>query len=65
MGRRRDIRQIEAIAREFDMDPEERREYGDYIEECKRSGEKGTGQNGDLIYDELRIKVSEFRGENR
>ena len=31
MGRKRDIRQIEAIASEFDMDPEERREFGDYI----------------------------------
>ena len=26
---RRDIRQIEAIAKEFDMDPQERREFGD------------------------------------
>jgi hypothetical protein len=43
MGRQRDIRQIEAIAREFDMDLEERREFGDYIEDCKRAGEKGSG----------------------
>jgi hypothetical protein len=31
MGKKRDIRQIEAIAKEFDMDSEERREFGDYI----------------------------------
>jgi hypothetical protein len=29
MGRKRDIRQVEAIAAEFDMDDEERREFGD------------------------------------
>ena len=63
MGRKRDIRQIEAIAREFDMDPAERREFGDYIEECKRMGEFGSGKDGDFTYPELRAKVPEFRGE--
>lgn len=63
MGSKRDIRQIEAVAREFGMDPEERREFGDYIEECKRQGETGSGQGGDFTYTELRDKVSEFRGE--
>lgn len=43
MARKRDIQQIEAIAREFQMDHMERREFGDYVEECKRSGEKGSG----------------------
>ena len=63
MGRKRDIRQIEAIAKEFGMDPVERREFGDYIEDCKRQGECGSGKNGDFTYDELREKVPEFRGE--
>jgi hypothetical protein len=63
MGKKRDIRQIEAIAKEFDMDPEERREFGDYIEECKRGGERGSGKDGDFTYGELREKVPEFRGE--
>jgi hypothetical protein len=63
MGRKRDIRQIEAITAEFDMDDEERREFGDYIEECKRMGERGSGKNGDFTYQELRDKVPEFRGE--
>lgn len=63
MAKKRDIRQIEAIAREFDMDAEERREFGDYIEDCKRSGERGSGQDGDFTYSELRTKVPEFRGE--
>jgi hypothetical protein len=63
MGKKRDIRQIEAIAKEFNMDSDERREFGDYIDECKRSGEFGSGPNGDFTYAELRDKVPEFRGE--
>ena len=63
MGKKRDIRQIEAIAKEFDMDSEERREFGDYIEACKRGGERGTGEGGDFTCEELRAKVPEFRGE--
>ena len=61
---KRDIRQIEAIARELRMGPVERREFGDYVEDCKRRGERGTGNNGDFTYAELRQKASEFRGEN-
>ncbi len=63
MGRKRDIRQIEAIAQEFDMDFHERRQFGDYIEDCKRAGEKGSGKGGDFTYEELREKAREFRGE--
>ena len=63
MGKKRDIRQIEAIAKEFGMDPDERREFGDYIEACKRGGERGSGTDGDFTYGELRAKVPEFRGE--
>jgi hypothetical protein len=63
MGRKRDIRQIEAIAREFNMDAEERREFGDFVEDCKRNGEKGSGNGGDFTYAELRDKALEFRGE--
>ena len=62
MRRKRDIRQIEAIAGEFGMDRDERREFGDYIEDCKQNGEKGTGKSGDFTYEEPRAKVSEFRG---
>ena len=63
MARKRDIRQIEAIAVEFGMDPDERREFGDYIEGCKRNGERGSGPDGDFSYAELRERVAEFRGE--
>lgn len=64
MSKKRDIRQIEAIAREFGMDSDERREFGDYIEDCKRNGEQGSGEDGDFTYRELREKVPEFRGNS-
>jgi hypothetical protein len=34
MGKKRDTRQVWSVAREFGMDPDERREFGDYIEDC-------------------------------
>ena len=58
------MRQIEAIAREFGMGDVERREFGDYVEDCKRRVERGTGNKGDFTYAELRQKASELRGEN-
>jgi len=45
------------------MDPEERREFGDYIEQCKRNGERGSGEDGNFTHGEPRDKVPEFRGE--
>ena len=61
----RDIRQIEAIAREFGMDSEERREFGDYVEDCKRRGDFGSGAGGDFTYGELQDKAMDFRGESK
>lgn len=65
MGKKRDIRQIEAISKEFDMDNEERREFGDYVEACKRQGERGSGKEGDFSFSELRDKAREFRGQQQ
>jgi len=62
LSKKRDIQQIEAIAREFQMSPVERREFGDYVEDCKRSGVKGSGANGDYTYEELQQRANEFRG---
>jgi hypothetical protein len=45
------------------MDPRERRKFGEYIEDCKASGEKGSARDGDFTYEELRDKAREFRGE--
>jgi hypothetical protein len=45
------------------MDPDERREFGDDVEDGKRRSETGSEENGDFTYRELRDKVPEFRGE--
>ncbi len=64
MGRKRDIRQIEAVAREFRMTDIQRREFGDYVEECKQQGDHGSGPNGDFTFQELREKAQEFLGDD-
>lgn len=65
MAKKRDIREVEAIATEFGMEPDQRREFGDYLEECKRSGDAGTkNEAGDFTWDELRQKAREFLGFN-
>ncbi|OKH54042.1 hypothetical protein NIES2101_08185 [Calothrix sp. HK-06] len=62
MGKK-DIQQLEAVAREFDMTEEERRDFGDFIEEEKESGNGGTkNERGDFSYQELRQKAREFLG---
>jgi hypothetical protein len=62
VAKKQDIRKFEAAARELGMSPRERREFGDYVEECKRKGDRGTGTGGDFTYDELLEKGREFRG---
>ena len=62
MGNKRDITQIQAIAEEFGMDVEERYEFGDYVEECKRHGVRGSGKRGDFTYAQLRERAREFLG---
>jgi hypothetical protein len=64
VGRKRDIAQIIAVAQEFRMGPEERREFGDFVEECKRRGEIGSGEQGDFTYAELRDLAKEFQAES-
>lgn len=65
MGRKRDIREVETIARDFGMNPTERRRFGDYLEECKRSGERGTlNERGDFTRAEMIERAREFLGQN-
>lgn len=62
MGKK-DIQQLEAVAREFDMTDEERRDFGDFIEEEKEAGNGGSkNERGDFTYQELRQKAREFLG---
>ena len=59
MGRKSDLRQVDAVAREFGID---RDEFGDFLEACKAAGDKGTANDrGDYTYAELREKAREFK----
>ena len=63
MGKKKDIQQVEAVAREFNMNESERRDFGDFIEEEKAAGNGGTkNERGDFTYQELKQKVRDFLG---
>ena len=63
MARKADIRRVERIAAQFGMSAEERRDFGDYLEECKRSGDGGTAnERGDFTWTEMEQKAREFLG---
>ncbi len=61
MVKKKDIQQLEAVAREFNMTEEERREFGDFLEDEKAVGYGGTkNERGHFSYQELRQKAREF-----
>lgn len=63
MGKKKDIQQVEAVAREFNMTESERRDFGDFLEEEKAAGNVGTKNGrGDFTYLELQQKAREFLG---
>lgn len=61
MGKKKDIKQIEAIAKEFHMSKEIREAFGEFIEQEKIDGNRGSlNQRGDFTYGELRQKAKDF-----
>jgi hypothetical protein len=61
----KELKDVRRIAREpeFGMDDETARDFGDYLEQCKRLGDRGTkNSKGDFTDDELREKAREFLG---
>jgi hypothetical protein len=50
---KQDIQQIEAAARRVGMNRQQRREFGDFVEDLKRKGQHGSGKRGDFTFDEL------------
>lgn len=46
---KKDIKQINAIANKYNMTDKERREFGDFIENEKARGRKGTQMNEETI----------------
>jgi hypothetical protein len=65
VGKKRDIKQIEAVAKEFGMGEKDRKQFGKYIESEKALGYGGTqNERGDFTYEELQEKAREFLGLN-
>jgi hypothetical protein len=46
MGKKDDIKQVDAIAREFRMSAESRKEFGSFLEQEKKLGHGGTFLTG-------------------
>ncbi|MBY0522601.1 MAG: hypothetical protein K2R98_04360 [Gemmataceae bacterium] len=61
MGRKRDLKRVDRVAREAGIPPEERRDFGRYVERCKRDGAYGSPPDGDATEDELRMMAEEFK----
>jgi len=61
MGKKRDLKQIDAIARECNMSPPVRKAFGKFIENEKANGDMGVlNDKGDFTWEELQQKAEEF-----
>lgn len=59
MARKRDLQQIDAIARMYGFD---HHEFGAYVEACKAAGITGTANDrGDFAWEELLELAEEFK----
>jgi hypothetical protein len=61
MPKKADLRRIRRIARECGILPAEYPFFGDYVEDCKRHADFGSGPRGDFNDDELREKAEEYK----
>ncbi len=61
VGRKQDLREVDRIAKQFGMDEDTRKEFGDYLEDCKRAGDRGSkNERGDFTWEELEAMAREF-----
>jgi hypothetical protein len=61
VGRKTGLRQVDVVAREFNMTPEVELEFRQFIHDCKESGYRGTANDrGDFTLEELRSLAREF-----
>jgi hypothetical protein len=60
VGRKRDLKQVDAVCREFRMGRAQELAFREYIHECKDSGHRGSAGGGDFTMDELRQLAREF-----
>jgi hypothetical protein len=60
MAKKRDLKQVEAVAKKYGIDPTA---FGQYLEDCKEHGDRGTlNDRGDFTWDQLCEKAEEFKG---
>ena len=63
MGHKPDLQQIDEAADKFNMTEQERFEFGDFLEDCKANGDRGSkNERGDFTWPELIEKAREFLG---
>lgn len=60
MGRKRDLKQVDAVCRRHGMTREEEFAFREYIHELKDSGAGGTGPDGDFTEAELNEAARDF-----
>jgi hypothetical protein len=61
MGKKKDNQQIDDIAKEFNMNQRQRKQFGKFIEGEKEALHRGNlNAKGDFTYAELRQKAKEF-----
>ncbi len=64
MGKKQDIQQVNAIAKEFKMSAQARKLFGKFLEEEKQNSNGGSlNARGDFTWEELRQKAQEFLEE--
>ena len=63
MGRKKDLKEVDDVAGQFDMTDEERLEFGDFLEDSKAHGDRGSkNDRGDFTRPELVQKARDFLG---
>ena len=63
MGHKPDLQQSDEVADKFNMTEQERFEFGDFLEDCKANGDRGSkNERGDFTWPELIEKAREFLG---
>lgn len=66
MAKKEDIKQVEDISKKYGLTAEERRDFGDYLEDLKRSSFAGTkNEKGDFTFDELDRHCQDFVNQQR
>jgi hypothetical protein len=65
MGRKADLKQVDAVCRRHGMSRDEAFAFRDYLHELKDSGAGGTGPNGDFTEAEPNEAAKDFKNLGR